>query len=209
MTKINISSSPKWLLLGNMPIAPMFKHFYITTAALFLLCGSLSAQRQYWAGAGIELAETRGLTGWAYGAQTGVAWRRSYAGIFVRQTTALVQTQNASNLPYSISAQYAGLLGAWHRPAIGTLDVAVGFQLGLGRAVRTWDRPLSLPNDKDAILIAVPFVGLELPIGQRFRIAAHSGYRFFGGLDGIENWHGRDFWALANSVHLRVNFGRK
>ncbi len=192
-----------------MPIAPMFKLFYMTTAALLLLCGSLSAQRQYWAGVGIELAETQGLIGWAYGAQTGVAWRRSYAGIFVRQTSALVQTENPANLHYSISMQYAGLLGAWHRPAIGTLEVAVGFQLGLGRAVRIWDRPLGLPNDKDAILVAVPFAGLELPIGRRLRISAHSGYRFFGGLDGMDQWHGRDFWALANSLQIRVNFGNR
>lgn len=192
-----------------MPNAPMFKHFFLTACVVLLLSNASNAQRRYWAGAGIELAETLGLTGWAYGAQTGVAWRRSYAGVFVRQTSALVQTENSSNLPYTISMQYAGLLGAWHRPAIGTLEVAVGFQLGLGRAVRTWDKSLGLPNDNDAILVAVPFAGLELPIGQRLRIAAHSGYRFFGGLDGIDHWRGRDFWALANSVHLRVNFGRK
>jgi len=184
----------------------MFRFYFITIIAVLLLCSPLSAQRQYWAGAGLELAETQGLTGWAFGVQTGVAWRRSYTGVFVRQTTALVRAENASNLPYDISMQYAGLLGAWHRPAIGALEVGVGFQIGLGRAVRRWDSSLGLPADKDAIVVAVPFAGLELPLGRRFRIAAHSGYRFFGGLDGIDQWHGRDFWALANSIQLRVNF---
>lgn len=177
--------------------------------AALALCGNAEAQRQFWAGAGIELAETQGLAGWAFGAQTGVAWRRSYAGVFVRQTTPLIQAENASNLPYDISMQYAGLMGAWHRPAIGTLEVSLGFQIGLGRALRRWESSLDLPNDKDAIVVAIPFAGLELPIGRRFRIAAHSGYRFFGGLDGIDQWHGHDFWALANSIQLRVNFGSR
>lgn len=209
MIKINNGTSVKWLLLGNRQLMNMFKHLLITMCAVLLLGNYANAQRKYWAGASLELAETRGLTGWAYGAQTGVAWPRNYAGLFVRQTTTLVRSESSAGLPYSISMQYAGLTGAWHRPAIGALEVSLGIQVGLGRAVRSWDNALGLPNDKDGIVMGMPFVGLELPLGKNFRIAAHSGYRFFGGLDGIDQWHGRDFWALANSIQFRINFGRR
>jgi len=165
------------------------------------------AQRTWWAGANIEIAETNGLTGWAYGAGGGIAGNHFYAGGFVMQTTTLLEGETTGN-SYAVSLQYGGLMAAYHRTAIGALEVTGGLRLGVGRATRSW-KGASITPDRDAIYLAMPFLGIETAIGSSVKLSLCSGFRFFGGFDRIAPWRNRDLCALANSLGIRVNFGKK
>ncbi len=184
---------------------------YLGMLFITLLCcpSALPGQRAWWAGLSGEIAETSGLTGWAYGVAGGLAWERYYGGGFVTQTTTLLEGE-VSGSPYRVYLQFGGLSGAYHRPAIGALEVTMGFRVGVGRAIRTWKNSSPpLPTERDAVYVAIPFAGLEMPLTQGVRISLCSGYRFFGGFGGIESWTDRDLMALANTLSIRVHFGRR
>lgn len=168
---------------------------------------SAQAQRTWWAGAGVEIAETQGLIGWAYSAGGGFAWNRFYAGGFVTQTASLLENEEAGN-PYAVSLQLGGLTAAYHRPAAGPVEVTAGMRIGLGRAVRKWEMP-GLPPDRDAIFTAVPFVGVEVVVAPPVRLSLCSGLRIFRGFNQIEPYTNQDLSALVNSLSIRVNFGRR
>lgn len=178
---------------------------------LLLLLWRLSpvqAQRadKWWAGLSGEFAETEGLPGWAYGAGAGLAWKRLYTGAFVSQTTPLLQGAE-NGAAYTVQAQYGGLSFAYHRPAIGALEVVAGVRMGAGRALQRWSSA-NPPKEtvKDALYLAIPFAGLELPLGASLWVGAFSSYRFFGGLDGIHDRGSRELWALANVLQVRYEW---
>ena len=159
-----------------------------------------------WAGVYAEIAETGGLTGWAYGASGGAAWKRLYLGGFVMQTTPLIEGEEPGNR-YTVSAQLGGLTGAYHHPVLGALEVTGGLRLGAGRA--SLKREGTNTRIHDAIYIAIPFAGMEVPVGTSLRISLYSGFRLFGGFDLVEDKQNRDLNALANTLSVRVFFGRK
>ncbi len=196
---------------------PNFKAFHtlkhmrriLYIVLLWLWCLSLAqAQRadKWWAGISVEFAETKGLPGWAYGAEAGLAWKRLYAGAFVAQTTALLQGSENS-VAYTVQVQYGGLGLAYHRPAIGVLEVVAGLRMGAGRALQRWSSATP-PREpvKDALYLAIPFAGLELPLGASLSVGAFSSYRLFGGLDSIHNRRSHELWALANVLQVRYEW---
>ncbi len=182
--------------------------FIFSILALFLSGNTIGQSNapQAWAGAYAEIAETSGLTGWAYGLAGGAEWKRFFLGGFVMQSSPLLRSKEPGN-SYEISARLGGLTGGYHRPVIGLLEITGGLRIGTGST--SLKREGSDTPVNDAVYIAVPFAGMEMPIGNSARISLYSGFRLFGGFEPVDNWRNRDLFALANTLSVRVLFGKK
>ena len=170
---------------------------------------SRSRLRGGWGGVNFSTSKVGNYSGYGTGGSIGLIFNSLSVGLYGNGE--VFDGFRRDDKDYAFTLGHGGLMLGYSFPTQRSLHLTSTVKLGAGavglaRQYNDFDWNFEEEDFKDAILVVVPEIGLELNLTHWMRMSATAGYRFVDGFEGISELSKKDLNAPMFGLNFRFGW---